>query len=339
MSTTLIGNKKTPTHWFVTQYMCIEDEDTGEEIEIEVEGEAVDEDSSIGYLFTAPKSSFNNIVEMGVYYRKPTTEWFDYMYDSDIEPFYPVVFSCDSNGKVKECINATVNKIVVANTPNGWKTQNVKLKRNIIKGEKILFCFFSELYPYVWNNEKNISGEPIFYCYHTYNGYINKYTRKKDYTDMFFDSAMFPNFTVYGATDNLCVYLQYENEIEVTNYKINISDSSNINSTAIQKRLLKRRTSEYQETTSTTQRIQILIKQAKEKYISEDLLKRKTKIKKVINSNFEIFTNNWLSRIFFRTVITTVSFWDWLKGKIRETNNVVTFFCPIDFEIEMESKI
>lgn len=45
------------------------------------------------------------------------------------------------------------------------------------------------------------------------------------------------------------------------------------------------------------------------------------------------------SRLFFRTVQTVMSFWEWLRGKIREANNVVTFFCPIHLEIEMECKI
>lgn len=36
------------------------------------------------------------------------------------------------------------------------------------------------------------------------------------------------------------------------------------------------------------------------------------------------------SRIFYRTVQTIVSFWDWIRGKIRETNNIVSFFCPVD---------
>ncbi|MBP5601186.1 MAG: hypothetical protein J6X78_00520 [Treponema sp.] len=45
------------------------------------------------------------------------------------------------------------------------------------------------------------------------------------------------------------------------------------------------------------------------------------------------------SRIFYRAVQTVMSFWDWLRGKIREANNVVTFFCPIDLEITMECRI
>lgn len=45
------------------------------------------------------------------------------------------------------------------------------------------------------------------------------------------------------------------------------------------------------------------------------------------------------SRIFYRTVETVLSLWDWLRGKIRETNNIVSFYCPIDLEIEIEARI
>ena len=45
------------------------------------------------------------------------------------------------------------------------------------------------------------------------------------------------------------------------------------------------------------------------------------------------------SRLFFRTVQTVMGFWDWLRGKIREANNVVTLFCPIAKEIELECRI
>lgn len=48
---------------------------------------------------------------------------------------------------------------------------------------------------------------------------------------------------------------------------------------------------------------------------------------------------SFASRLFFRTVETVLSLWDWLRGKIRETNNIVSFYCPIDLEIEIEARI
>ena len=50
-------------------------------------------------------------------------------------------------------------------------------------------------------------------------------------------------------------------------------------------------------------------------------------------------TRAFASRLFFRTVQSIVSFWDWLRGKIREANNVVTFFSPINLEINFECRI
>lgn len=62
--------------------------------------------------------------------------------------------------------------------------------------------------------------------------------------------------------------------------------------------------------------------------------------------NFRSFTDKvdfdalpFASRLFFRTIQTIMSFWDWLRGKIREANNVVTLFCPIADEITLECKI
>lgn len=62
--------------------------------------------------------------------------------------------------------------------------------------------------------------------------------------------------------------------------------------------------------------------------------------------NFRNFTDEiefealpFASRLFFRTVQTVMNFWDWLRGKIREANNVVSLFCPIADEITLECKI
>ena len=53
----------------------------------------------------------------------------------------------------------------------------------------------------------------------------------------------------------------------------------------------------------------------------------------------EIDALPFASRLFFRECETVAGFWDWLRGKIREANNVVSFFCPIDLEIELECKL
>ena len=62
--------------------------------------------------------------------------------------------------------------------------------------------------------------------------------------------------------------------------------------------------------------------------------------------NFRSFTDEidfealpFASRLFFRAVQTVMSFWDWLRGKIREANNIKSFYCPIWTEIEVECRI
>ena len=45
------------------------------------------------------------------------------------------------------------------------------------------------------------------------------------------------------------------------------------------------------------------------------------------------------SRLFYRAVESFMSFWDWLRGKIREANNVLTLYCPIADEIILDCKI
>ena len=61
--------------------------------------------------------------------------------------------------------------------------------------------------------------------------------------------------------------------------------------------------------------------------------------------NFRSFTDEvdfealpFASRLFYRSVQTVLSFWDWLRGKIREENNVVTLFTPVVLEITLNEK-
>ena len=66
---------------------------------------------------------------------------------------------------------------------------------------------------------------------------------------------------------------------------------------------------------------------------------RKQVLFRSAESQSDFTARPFASRLFFRTVQTVMSLWDWIRGKIREANNVVTFFCPIHLEIEMECRI
>lgn len=72
--------------------------------------------------------------------------------------------------------------------------------------------------------------------------------------------------------------------------------------------------------------------------IQTDVL-RKQVLFRSAESESDFTARPFASRLFFRTVQTVMGFWDWLRGKIRDANNVVTFFCPIDLEINFECKI
>lgn len=58
-----------------------------------------------------------------------------------------------------------------------------------------------------------------------------------------------------------------------------------------------------------------------------------------MENTIDISALPFASRLFFRAVKTVAGLWDWLRGKIREANNVITLFCPIHIEITMECKI
>ncbi len=57
--------------------------------------------------------------------------------------------------------------------------------------------------------------------------------------------------------------------------------------------------------------------------------------KRSFEDEAEIVARPFASRIFFRTVETVMSFWDWLRGKIREANYVVTLYTPVVLEISL----
>ena len=66
---------------------------------------------------------------------------------------------------------------------------------------------------------------------------------------------------------------------------------------------------------------------------------RKQVLFRSLMSESDFTARPFASRLFFRTVQTVAEFWDWLRGKIREANNVVTMFCPIADEITLDCEI
>nr|MCR4736011.1 hypothetical protein [Treponema sp.] len=71
----------------------------------------------------------------------------------------------------------------------------------------------------------------------------------------------------------------------------------------------------------------------------ESELTRSQEVFRAFENSVDVSALPFASRIFYRTVKTVLSFWDWLRGKIREANNVAAFYCPIWDEIKWECKI
>ena len=81
MSYSVIGNDSIGlyhTDWYEVE---VEDEDTGDYYETEIEGDFVREIEFVGYTFTADENSKSASVEMYYYFRNPTSEYYwDMMY-------------------------------------------------------------------------------------------------------------------------------------------------------------------------------------------------------------------------------------------------------------------
>ena len=71
----------------------------------------------------------------------------------------------------------------------------------------------------------------------------------------------------------------------------------------------------------------------------ESVVERQQILFRALENQIDVSALPFASRLFFRTVKTVMSFWDWLRGKIREANNVKSFYCPIWTEIELECRI
>ena len=76
MSYSVIGNDSIGlyhTDWYEVE---VEDEDTGDYYETEIEGDFVREIEFVGYTFTADENSKSASVEMYYYFRNPTSEYY-----------------------------------------------------------------------------------------------------------------------------------------------------------------------------------------------------------------------------------------------------------------------
>ena len=428
MSYTVLGNNSNPlNNCLIEQYYEEDDENI-----IYMQGELVEEEDTVGYRATTPKGSSSTTVELGYYYRRPTSEWYwDYAWDENCKPVIPLVFACNSNWTITECLNASFTEYPLANRNNGWLTVNLTLTRKLNKNEKIFFGFYSDLHTPVW------STQVVNNCWYNYS-----HARRSQYNSAvaYVSSAAYISQNNWWPPDyNFCVYLKYEdatesvaytrsisagvgvstassrktiwkrtlnpsgNIISVLNRKSDwkrpvissgnitgvpsrklglfwsISDSKNIEDTAgtsikffrnlenqsniqsqSQRACTKRISKEDSFSfTDSMQQLFLIIRsifsisnpednhskvldykrEQQSFFDDEEIITRCGENYRSFTDEIDFMALSFASRLFFRTVQTVMSVWDWIRGKIREANNVITLFCPGDMEIELECKI
>lgn len=372
MSNSIVGNTANPTECF-TWYEVEVDDDEYEDME----GEMVDEQNIFARRAVIPKNSNSTTVTIFYYYLAPTSSWFwDYNYGVDYKPVVPVVFAADSDWKLTQCLNASFNEISLTGQSNGWKSFNVTLTRKLVEGERIVFGLYSDILGYTSTGEIEDSETTMSYFYWTrahrrdyanqisyvsspdfisqqrniFNDYeICMYLQYENEPDGFFYTrSVLGNVGAAGAFAGRSLGAK-------RNLLGNVAGSDSA-MRALRKVILK---TEAVEFTDNVQKLLLILRSCFSIGSLSGSVSNKSTYKRLTESsvenqevllrhgdNFRAFTDKaniedvpLASRLFFRTVQTVLSFWDWVRGKIREANNVVTLFCPVYLEIELECKI
>lgn len=430
MSNTVFGNTDQPLQ-FVTEWETEVDEDEYEDLL----GEFVFETDITGFRAICPKNSQTTNVVFKYYYYAPTSEWYwDYNYSTPYSPVIPLVYSCDSDWKLSECLNQNYTETSFTNQANGWKTLSLTLKRKLRQGERIFCGLYADLLGFAILEE---TDSETTNCYQYY---ANE--RRRNYSSQiaFITSANFlSKQRCFNSDYEVCLYIEYENEIESVAYtrtvlgnviaatgnsrkliwKRSLRSGGNVSSYTNRKSVWKRNeissgefmtlsqrhnllkrgsSSGFSVTTGNNNRLfffrllegsgllssrtlrscrmkiensdsfslsdslhqlLLIIRSCYSSAESSESLRHKADYKRMSESivddeesvtrwgeSFRSFTDKvsfearpFASRLFFRTVQTVMGLWDWLRGKIREANNVITLFSPIYTEITMDSEI
>ena len=372
MSNSIVGNNGTPTQclaWFETEI----DDDEYEDLE----GELVDEENVFGRRAIVPKNSNSNTVTVFFYYYAPTSEWYwNYSYGVNYKPVIPVVFAADANWNLTQCLNSYFSETSFTGQANGWKALNVTLTRKLVEGERIVFGVYSDLIGYASTGEIEDADTTMSYFYWTkakrrdyasqisyisspefinqqrniFNDYeICLYLQYENEADGFFYTrSVIGNVGVTGSFS--------ARSLGVKRSLLNAVAFSDLYSRKLTKIVSK---SESLGLSDFVTKLLLLLRSCITETKLSDNTKRKVEYRKEIVSsaeNFESITRYgesfrsfedvtniearpFASRIFYRAVETVMSFWDWLRGKIREANNVVSLFCPIADEITLDCEI
>lgn len=430
MSNSVFGNTAQPQE-FITEWETEVDEDEYEDLW----GEYVFDTFITGFRAVCPKNSQTTTVSFKYYYYAPTSEWYwEYNYNTPYSSVIPLVYSCDSDWKLSECLNQNYTETSFTNQTNGWKTVTATLKRKLQKGERIFCGLYADVLGFAIIEEADYETTS---CYQYYS-----LEARRNYASQiaYFTSSNFLRRQRSLSSDyEVCLYVEYENEIDSIAYtrtvlgnvrpstgnsrkmiwkrslrpdgnvysllyrktiwKRNESSSGNLASLCQRHNLLKRvNTSGLSAAEENSKRLfffrflegqgylnarsfrsnrikiersdgfslydnwqhlLLIIRSCFSSSEATESLRLKADYKRMQESvvddeesiirwgeSFRSFTDEvefearpFASRLFFRTVQTVMGLWDWLRGKIREANNVVTFYCPIWTEIEMECRI
>ena len=372
MSNSIVGNNGTPQD-ILTWYEVEVDDDEYEEME----GEIVDEEDMIGYRAICPKNSNSTTVTIYFYYHAPTSEWFwDYMYGLDYKPYIPLIFAADANWNLTECLNASYYETSLTGQSNGWKAFNVNLKRKLVEGERIFFGLYSDLFGYVATGEIEDANTTMCYFYWTRarrRDYASQlaYVSSPDFIgqqrNIFSDweiciylqyenepDGIFYTRSVLGNVGASGAFAGRSLEAKrIMLRTLGLNDSSSRRLSKIISKV------ESLGASDIASKLLLLIRGCFSSKDCSDTVERKACYHKVIENTFEnkeslsrfgesfrsfeeelsVDALPFASRLFYRAVESFMSFWDWLRGKIREANNVLTLYCPIADEITLDCKI
>ena len=371
MSNSIVGNNGAPqefTSWYETEIGDDEYED--------LEGEILDEEDVFGYRAIVPKNSNSTTVTIYYYYYAPTSDWYwEYSYGDPYKPLIPVVFVADANWNLTQCLNASFTQYSLTGQSNGWKSYNLTLTRKLVEGERIVFGVYSDLLGYVATAEAD--GD-ITMCYFYWTrakrrnyasaiAYISSPDFISQQRNIFSDwemclymqyenepDGLFYTRTVLGNVGASEAFAGRSLGAKRTMLRtLALNDSS---SRRLWKIISK---AEILGTSDIASKLLLLIRGCFSSPSMADTAERKACYQKVIENTFdneeslsrlgesfrsfedEVLVNElpFASRLFYRAVESFMSFWDWLRGKIREANNVLTLYCPIADEITLDCKI
>ena len=357
----------------------IQDEETDEVYEVTMTGDYVTEWTTVGYQFTCPANSNGTKATLTFYYRRPQSEYYwDVNYGCDNEPIYPILSTVNSTiGALETVLNTTCTPIVLAGKEDGWYSVDVSLKRKLVKGEKLFFGFFSALFCPVWSDSYKTVEAP--YCCELYINYRQYDNHKDDISGYILSGGFSADAKQCAAKGDYSLYLSYENEPESVAYEISLVGAVPISAKTFRKEVFKRiglskvlsvaswkkkicfyRVNKINaKVQSKNSKKEVFKRSGDGKILPVDFWKKKIcftranknevdfqgETKKSIKTftrlvdDISVSTLHFVARFFYRVCKTVFSLWDYIKGKIRECNNIVTLYCPIDLEIEIETHI